>query len=191
MLQAAPLRHPPSLNLAANWHADIYAGVAVPSSSYVANPRDSDPAHPDLIGYEVQVGAKQGLPSSEVPAEMAGFETALVQAVTAFDQDIGPGQPLLDRAQTLGVVELASVAHGEWVRIHPYANGNGRTARLWATWVAVRYGLPPFIHLKPRPPGLLYARAATASMGTPPSFDGDHMPTVGVFLDMLANALAP
>jgi hypothetical protein len=27
---------------------------------------------------------------------------------------------------------LAAILHGEWVRIHPFANGNGRTARLWA-----------------------------------------------------------
>lgn len=36
--------------------------------------------------------------------------------------------------------ELAAVVHGEWVRIHPYANGNGRIAGTWANWVATRYG---------------------------------------------------
>jgi hypothetical protein len=55
--------------------------------------------------------------------------------------------------------------------------------------VGLRYGLPPFIRLKPRPAGTLYARAAYASMGTPPRFEGDHQPMVAVFADFLAAAL--
>lgn len=74
---------------------------------------------------------------------------------------------------------LCSYAHGEWVRIHPFANGNGRTARLWANWCALRYNLPPFVRLKPRPQGNLYARAAASSMA------GDHRSMVAVFAEML------
>jgi fido (protein-threonine AMPylation protein) len=67
----------------------------------------------------------------------------------------------LDRALPIGkelnvdehdaVIDLCAWAHAEWVRIHPFANGNGRTARLWANFVAMRYGLPPFVRLRPRP----------------------------------------
>ena len=32
-----------------------------------------------------------------------------------------------------------------------FLNGNGRTARLWANCIAMRYGLPPFVRLRPRP----------------------------------------
>lgn len=69
------------------------------------------------------------------------------------------------KQELFAVVELSAGAHGEWIRIHHYANGNGRTARLWANWVAVRYGLPSFVRIKPRPGGLLYAQAAQSSMG--------------------------
>jgi hypothetical protein len=35
--------------------------------------------------------------------------------------------------------------------IHPFANGNGRTARLWVNSISMRYNLPPFLRLRPRP----------------------------------------
>ncbi|MFP5232432.1 MAG: Fic family protein [Acidobacteriota bacterium] len=53
--------------------------------------------------------------------------------------------------------------HAEWIRIHPFANGNGRTARLWANLVAMRYGLPPSIRLRPRP-NLGYREAPARAM---------------------------
>ena len=81
------------------------------------------------------------------------------------------------------VLLAAAIAHGEWVRIHPFANGNGRIARLWANWVVVRYCLPVFVSLRPRPAWLLYAGAAVASMR------GDHGPMTTAFLDMLRATL--
>jgi hypothetical protein len=50
----------------------------------------------------------------------------------------------------LRVIDLCAWVHAEWVRIHPFANGNGLTARLWANSLAVRYGLPPFIRFAPK-----------------------------------------
>ena len=82
------------------------------------------------------------------------------------------------------VFTLLAYTHGEWVRIHPFANGNGRTARLWANWCALRYNLPAFVRLKPRPAGNLYANAAAASMS------GDHQSMIAVFAEMLDRHLA-
>lgn len=61
--------------------------------------------------------------------------------------------------------------------------GNGRTARMWANWAALRYGLPAFVSVKPRPPGNPYAAAGMSSMA------GDHDPLVAVFYQMLAARL--
>ncbi|MBA3961352.1 MAG: Fic family protein [Chthoniobacterales bacterium] len=76
-----------------------------------------------------------------------------------------------------------SWAHNEWARIHPFANGNGRTARLWANWIAMRYGLAPFVRLRPRPAGMAYAEAAAAGMA------GQSDAMVPVFRDMLVDLL--
>jgi Fic family protein len=103
--------------------------------------------------------------------------------VGSLDPLIPPGGKPADTAQLHSVLALCALAHGEWVRIHPFANGNGRTARLWANWCALRYGLPPFVRLKPRPQGEGYASAAARSMR------GDHRQTVIVFADLLAARL--
>lgn len=187
----AAARVVPGIALAHRWHKALFHGVAVPSPSYVGNPRDSDPRHPDLIDYEVAVGAKQGLPAAHVPAALTAFQTAIRTAVNAYDETFAKGVTPTSSDDVLATVELAAVTHGEWVRIHPYANGNGRVARVWANWVALRYGLPPFIRVKPRPAGTIYARAAMASMGTPPLFTGDHGPTVAAFVDLLHSAPPP
>lgn len=85
----------------------------------------------------------------------------------------------------LKVVELAAMAHGEWVRIHPFADGNGRTARMLGNWILVRYGLPPVLRLRPRPDSLEYARASQESMGA-----GDHGLMVRYIVDQLSQQFA-
>jgi len=69
----------------------------------------------------------------------------------------------LDTDGLNAILELAAWAHAEWVRIHPFANGNGRTARLWANSIMLRYSLPPVVRLRPRPNGG-YGDAAGRSM---------------------------
>jgi hypothetical protein len=81
------------------------------------------------------------------------------------------------------VIDLSAWAHAEWVRMHPFANGNGRTARIWANAILMRYGLPPAIRLRPRPGGG-YGRAGAGAM------DGDWRPTAAVFRTMLEEVLS-
>ena len=68
------------------------------------------------------------------------------------------------------MIELAAFAHGEWVRIHPFTNGNGRTSRIWANLIMARYGMPPVLAMRPRPAGSAYGNPAGACMA------GDHKP---------------
>jgi fido (protein-threonine AMPylation protein) len=164
-INAERARRPPVLAHVQEWHRQIYAGVpGVPVAYYLGEWRDSDPRFPFLIDYEVGVGTLPGVRARDVPAELERFEQRMQAAVGLVDGALVPGA----RPSTVGaladVVQLCAFAHGEWVRIHPFANGNGRTARLWANWVALRYGLPAFIRIKPRPDGLAYQAAAMASM---------------------------
>lgn len=178
-------RHQPTLALAADWHRQIYAGVPVPSASYIGEPRDSDPNHPDLIGYEVTVGPHRAVASSDVPRQLQDFIGSLRTTVKTFDGMFPVGQPPASAPELFDVLRLCAVAHGEWIRIHPYANGNGRTARTWANWVAIRYGVPPFLTVKPRPASTLYARAAADSMR------GNHLPCAYAFADVLSSLRSP
>lgn len=81
------------------------------------------------------------------------------------------------------MIDLSAWAHAEWVRMHPFANGNGRTARIWANAILMRYGLPPAVRLRPRPGGA-YGLAGAAAM------EGDWRPTAAVFRTMLEEVLS-
>lgn len=175
----ARFRRAPTVRMARQWHRQIYKGVKVPVPYYVGEIRDSDSNFPQLFGYEVGVGSHRGVDSSQVPQQIATFETAMHRAVAVLDRVILPGAPPADVELLRSVLTLCANAHGEWVRIHPFANGNGRTARLWANWCSLRYGLPPFVRLKPRPEGNYYSAASAFSM------QGDHQPMIAVFARML------
>lgn len=175
----APLRLQPSVALVQEWHRRIYDGVRLPVSYYAGEIRDSDPRFPELYGYEVRIGPHLGVASRLVPEQLADFEAVLQRAVAVLDPVIPAGEQTADADQLRSVLTLCAYVHGEWIRIHPFANGNGRTARVWANWCALRYGLPPFVRLKPRPEGNLYASAAASSI------EGNHRSMVAVFADML------
>lgn len=179
---AAGDRDEPSVAAAQDWHRRIYTGVTLPVPYYAGEPRDSDPACPELQGYEVAIGRSLGTPSAQVPSALAAFESGARKAVAPLDQAI-PVETRAEHGPELSaVISLCAILHGEWVRIHPFANGNGRTARLWANWAALRYGLPPFVTVKPRP-GQPYAVAAMASM------NGDHRVAAAAFHQMLRTHL--
>jgi len=43
------------------------------------------------------------------------------------------------------IIELSAIAHHELVRIHPFVDGNGRTARLLNNLILISKGFPPII----------------------------------------------
>lgn len=181
----ADKREPPTVAMALQWHRDLYDGIARPFDYYAGQVRDSDTNFPDLIGYEVQVRGVLGVPSAQVPEALDRFEQNAQTAASRLDDAIAPGgdPASMTPAELHGVLTLCAVLHGAWVRIHPFANGNGRTARLWANWAALRYGLPPFVTIKPRPRDP-YGLAAAASMA------GDDQVMLGVMDQMLRDFLA-
>jgi fido (protein-threonine AMPylation protein) len=183
ILAGAPRRIPPTVGMAQAWHRVAYANISLPIPYYAGEVRDTDLAFPELIGYEVMIGSAQGVPSADVPAALVAFEAGMQAVMRQLDPRLPVGTRPATAVDLRAVLLAAAIAHGEWIRIHPFANGNGRIARLWANWAVVRYGLPLFVSLRPRPAGLLYAGAAAASMR------GDHDPMATVFLDMLRATL--
>lgn len=181
--QDADERDAPTVRAAQYWHRRIYDGIALPVFYYAGEIRDTDPQYPELDGYEVRVGPFRGVPSQLVPQELATFEANAQQAVARLDSLLPVGQPPATNQDLHALLTLCALLHGEWVRIHPFANGNGRTARLWANWAALRYALPPFVTIKPRQQGNPYALAAAAGM------QGQHRVAIAAFDQMLQLSL--
>jgi Fic family protein len=50
---------------------------------------------------------------------------------------------LNERAEKLDVISLAAYTHAEFVKIHPFEDGNGRTARLIMNWQLMSGGFLP------------------------------------------------
>ena len=132
---------------------------------------------PDSKTTRVWIGSHEGMPPGEVARELAAFEQTLQRVAAALDARYPRGQDL-DRDGLAAVIDLCAWTHAEWVRIHPFGNGNGRTARIWANALLKRYGLPPVVRLRPRPDGG-YGGAGAAAM------EGDWRPTAVVFRRML------
>ena len=183
IVAASDDRDPPTVAMAQDWHRRLYEGISLPVSYYAGEVRDSDAHFPELVGYEVSVGLLPGVSSADVWPELANFERQAQLAISRIDSAISVGAKPATPPELQGVIALCALLHGEWVRIHPFANGNGRTGRLWANWAAVRYGLPPFVTIKPRPGSSAYQQAAVASMS------GDHAVAVTVFGALFRSAL--
>ncbi len=124
------------------------------------------------------VGSYPGVAAAEVASQTVQFETTLSQITQHLDSNIPLGAALTPD-QLSAVIEACAWAHAEWVRIHPFANGNGRVARFWANALAMRYQLPPFIRLRPRPNVGYEAASGEAILG-------NRKPTAVVFRRMPA-----
>lgn len=153
---------------ARRWHGEMMAGLQVPKEEW----RGAFRGEEGLQGLEVKVGMRLGVSSSEVSDALEQFDQVLQRLLSFLDVSI-PVECDPSDSQIEAVVETCARVHAEWVRIHPFANGNGPTARLWANAIAMRYGLPPFVRLRPRPKDGGYALAAEGAMtGNPePSID--------------------
>lgn len=166
----------PTVEAARHWQSDMMRGLRV-EPGYVGAFR----GEPGLEWVQVHVGGHYGVASDRVSGALRDFERRLQSAVAFFDDSIPPdAEP--DADQVGAIVELCAWAHAEWVRIHPFANGNGRTARLWANSLAMRYGLPPFVRLRPRPDGNYGIVCRQAMLG-------DWEPTVALFGVLLRDFL--
>lgn len=180
------------------WHTRLYdEDCRVPVAGYIGHFR-GDPTVRELVGYEVGVGRLQpdgltekvGVYSKDLAVAIPALVAQIQAGIRRLDSALEPGVHPATSEAVEAVVLLAARVHGEWVRLHPFANGNGRTARVWANFIALRYSLPAFVLVRPRPAATAYARVSNASMGRPPDFIGDHGPVTALFARMLAESLA-
>lgn len=175
--EQAAQRWTPTLFMACRWHVAMMKQLDVPDVSYVGKFRGGV----GLRRIGVHVDGVFGTHPSRVGRELRVFEDRLQEVVAALDERYAP-TAALDPDGVLAVIHVAAWAHSEWVRIHPFANGNGRIARNWSNFIFMRYGLPPLVRGRPRPEGD-YAPACERAMF------GDWEAMVPVFIEMAAAML--
>ncbi|MDQ3259441.1 MAG: Fic family protein [Pseudomonadota bacterium] len=156
---AARAREPLSSNVIRDWQALIMQGLT---------PTDGVPfgvfrGEAGLEDYIVKIGEHIGALPEFVAAELAQFDRKLVDRLDELDDTVQPERQEPSEDHIQAVIILCAWAQGEWVRIHPFPNGNGRTARILVNSIAQRYSLPAFMVIRPRP-GSEYERVATKAM---------------------------
>lgn len=145
-VRSALAREPLTLDLVKEWHRRMTAIVSVAPPEAAGRFRD-----PSWFPHEIHVAGVLGVPTADVAAATADFEFRYDARVNALDVEIPDGSPPVNSVQVDQVLLLCAELHGDWVRIHPFGNGNGRTARLLGNWILVRYGVQPLLSPTPRP----------------------------------------
>jgi len=99
-------------------------------------------AFPDQAGRQrtepVAAGGEECCPPGLIGQRLAEFGTQLNERLSAVEADPYEGE---ERFKTQ--VELATWAHIEYLRIHPFVDGNGRTARVLLNIMLKRFDLYP------------------------------------------------
>lgn len=143
-------RVPPTADLARRWHRSMVQGIDIPDDAYRGGFRGD--AHTALYDYEATVGGLPTTRASDVNREIRGLISELQDRVSLLDELDAQEDPLILSPEfALAVLECAAWLHCEWARVHPFVNGNGRTARMWVLWLCGRYGFPRLLELRPRP----------------------------------------
>lgn len=135
-----------SHELACRWHELMTDTIDVQPPQAAGNLR-----HPSWCHGEVVVDGYLGTPTARLETEVAHLEADLVPRFADLDRLIPAGAAPAGTGEVERVLRLAADLHGEWVRIHPFANGNGRMSRLWCNWTLIRYGIRPLVRPTPRP----------------------------------------
>lgn len=176
-------REPISVEMIQTWHATTMQGLDIPEEEIPADEHGHKPQAQDFFGqlrgsaklHHINVAVRDGERQlwgehpANVAAECQKFIDALRKECEALDERVPKGRVPERQDDVFEIAAVVAWAHNEWARIHPFGNGNGRTARLLANMLLVRYGLPRLFRLRPRPEWP-YEDAAIAGM------DGDDTP---------------
>ncbi len=138
----------PSDTAVRDWHRSSLRGVAVSQPEVAGGYRGEGPIGTPL---SVCLNGVRGVPGANpaaVAALVAGFFTELHRRLDEFDTRRQAGDALIQLYSD--VVGTAAWAHGEWVRIHPFADHNGSTARLITITIGLLYGVHFKLPGKPR-----------------------------------------
>jgi len=161
-----------------DWHTGIMENLKVPKQEYVGRFRGEK----GLEDVQVIIEQYSGIEPDKVSTAIYHFNIILKKVLLRLDELI-PSKSIPNVNTLDAVLDVCGWVHAEWVRIHPFANGNGRTARLLANYVAMRYGIPPFVRLRPRPYGGAYESVGNQAI------QGDWIPTATLFREMLTMLL--
>jgi hypothetical protein len=99
-------------------------------------------ARPHIADYIVEFKPFTGSPPRLVAARLKAFETSLQSALARLDAAMPEASAATASGLLNVAIEAVATHYATWLRIHPFADGNGRAARVLANWMLARYWHP-------------------------------------------------
>ncbi|MGL5913776.1 MAG: Fic family protein [Bacteroidales bacterium] len=126
------------------------------------------------ISFLVHAGQYKTRPNSVKTATGNIFEYASPEETPALMTDLVNWYNEVEKKAELSPIELASLFHYRYIRIHPFEDGNGRIARLMVNYILLRHNYPMVvIKSKHKKKYLTALNMADAMVGSRPS-SGAH-----------------
>lgn len=98
-----------------------------------------------IVSYTVHAGQYKTRPNSVRTDTGELFEYASPEETPALMNDLVKWYNETSSKGTLSAIELASLFHYRYIRIHPFEDGNGRIARLLVNYILLQKGYPMII----------------------------------------------
>lgn len=141
--------------------------------------------------YTVHAGIYKTRPNSVKTVTGEVFEYASTEETSALMTDLVQWYNEKEQKQQLTPIELATLFHYRYIRIHPFEDGNGRVSRLLVNYILHRHGYPMIVVKSDDKTNYLTAlNRCDLTVGPIPA-DGAHatIDQVRPFVEYLSNCL--
>ena len=141
--------------------------------------------------YVVHAGQYKTRPNSVITATGEHFEYASPEETPALMTDLLQWYNQAETDGNMSPIELASLFHYRYIRIHPFEDGNGRIARLIVNYILYRHGYPMIVVKSNDKNNYLTAlNRCDVAIGPVPS-DGAHAELFQItpFIDYMSSCL--
>lgn len=95
--------------------------------------------------YTVHAGVYKTRPNSVKTVTGEFFEYASVEETPVLMHDLMEWYNETEKNMELSPIELASLFHYRYIRIHPFEDGNGRISRLIVNYILAKHGYPMIV----------------------------------------------
>lgn len=95
--------------------------------------------------YVIHAGVYKTRPNSVITVTGERFEYASPEETPALMTDLVDWYNEAEQSNNMSPIELASVFHYRYIRIHPFEDGNGRISRLLVNYILIRHHYPMIV----------------------------------------------
>ena len=145
----------------------------------------------NTTSYTIHAGQYKTRPNTVITATDERFEYASPEETPALMTDLLQWYNDAETQGELSPIELASMFHYRYIRIHPFEDGNGRVSRLIVNYILYRHGYPMIVVKSADKDNYLTAlNRCDVAVGPVPS-DGAHaeLSQITPFVEYLSKCL--